>query len=167
MRDEPELHEEPTPAAVARRAGVTIKTLRHYEKRGLLKPRRSANGWRVFDPDQLNRLKRIQSYKDMGFGLEEIGRLLDASPIEAGELLERHEQELLRRVGELDDALEAVREARRENDACDPTKDPTPRGEEAGCLVQMNVLNPNFRGATSPSRRLLRSRPAQPVRMAA
>jgi len=57
---------------------VPVKTLRYYDEIGLLKPIHvdGLTGYRSYDCSQLPRLQRILSLKDMGFSLEEIGRLL-------------------------------------------------------------------------------------------
>ena len=47
-----------SPAETARRFGVSIKALRLYESRGLLKPLRSEAGWRTYGPDQIARLHK-------------------------------------------------------------------------------------------------------------
>jgi DNA-binding transcriptional MerR regulator len=63
---------------VARLAGVTVRTLHHYDRIGLLHPAvRSAAGYRGYDQADLIRLQRILGYRELGFGLEEIARLLD------------------------------------------------------------------------------------------
>jgi DNA-binding transcriptional MerR regulator len=58
---------------------VTVKTLRFYDEMGLLKPVAvdRFTGYRLYEFDQLPRLYRILALKDLGFSLEEIGRLLD------------------------------------------------------------------------------------------
>jgi DNA-binding transcriptional MerR regulator len=58
---------------------VTIKTLRHYDKQGLLKPTEvdPFTGYRYYSADQLPRLNRILALKGMGLSLDEIGRLLE------------------------------------------------------------------------------------------
>ena len=58
---------------------VTIKTLRHYDKLGLLVPN-EVDEWsryRYYDVSQMQQLKAILRLKDLGFSLEEIGYLLD------------------------------------------------------------------------------------------
>lgn len=57
---------------------VTVKTLRYYDEVGLLKPARldQLTGYRYYTYEQLPRLNRILALKDLGFSLEEIGRLL-------------------------------------------------------------------------------------------
>ncbi len=59
---------------------IPIKTLRYYDDVGLLKPVRvdDLTGYRYYDHVQLTRLNRILALKDLGFSLEQIGRLLDA-----------------------------------------------------------------------------------------
>jgi DNA-binding transcriptional MerR regulator len=62
---------------LARLAGVSADTLRHYEKKGLLAPaHRSANGYREYPPAALARVRLIQRALDMGFTLDDLGRVL-------------------------------------------------------------------------------------------
>jgi DNA-binding transcriptional MerR regulator len=70
-----------SPAETAKRFGISIKALRLYEQRGLLKPLRAASGstgaaWRVYGPDQVARLHQILALKRLGLSLGQIGELL-------------------------------------------------------------------------------------------
>ncbi|MFJ5775660.1 MerR family transcriptional regulator [Streptomyces sp. NPDC093094] len=56
---------------LAARAGTTTRTLRYYESRGLLPARRSGNGHRTYDEDDLKLLRQIRTLQDFGFELEE------------------------------------------------------------------------------------------------
>jgi DNA-binding transcriptional MerR regulator len=58
---------------------VSVRTLHHYDERGLLKPARIDDwtGYRFYSVEQLPRLNRILALKDLGFSLEQIGRLMD------------------------------------------------------------------------------------------
>ncbi|POM26205.1 HTH-type transcriptional regulator HmrR [Actinomadura rubteroloni] len=56
---------------LAERAGVSARTLRYYESRGLLPARRSVNGYRVYGDDDLRLVEQIRTLQDFGFGLEE------------------------------------------------------------------------------------------------
>lgn len=58
---------------------VSIKTLRFYDEQGLLHPAKvdQFTGYRYYTFDQLPRLYRILALKEMGFSLEQVGRLLD------------------------------------------------------------------------------------------
>ena len=63
----------------ARVGQVSIATLRHYDQCGLLKPNAldPDTGYRYYSLDQLARLNRILAFKDLGFPLEQITRLLE------------------------------------------------------------------------------------------
>ncbi|RSS58417.1 MerR family transcriptional regulator [Streptomyces sp. WAC07061] len=56
---------------LARRAGTSTRTLRYYESRGLLTARRTGNGYRDYDEDDLRLLRQIRTLQDFGFELEE------------------------------------------------------------------------------------------------
>jgi DNA-binding transcriptional MerR regulator len=56
---------------LGRRAGVSPRTLRHYEELGLLAARRRANGYRDYDERDLQVVTEIRSLVDLGFALEE------------------------------------------------------------------------------------------------
>jgi DNA-binding transcriptional MerR regulator len=62
---------------VAKLAGTTSRTLRHYGDVGLLRPSRvGANGYRRYDAASLVRLQRILLLRDLGLGLARIGEVL-------------------------------------------------------------------------------------------
>jgi DNA-binding transcriptional MerR regulator len=64
---------------LAAKAGVSADTLRHYERRGLLAvARRLPNGYRLYPPEALDRVFLIQRALSVGFGLDELARLLRA-----------------------------------------------------------------------------------------
>ena len=66
-------------AEVAEELGLTARAVRYYEELGLLKPAaRSEGSYRLFDDDDLERLRFIRGLRDdAGFSLAEIGRLLE------------------------------------------------------------------------------------------
>ncbi len=102
------------PADLARRLGITIKALRVYERQGLVKPRRSRQGWRVYAPEDIERLSRALALKAMGFGLSQIAGLLDAGPDEMAVALAAQEARLVGERARLEKALGSVRDARRQ-----------------------------------------------------
>jgi DNA-binding transcriptional MerR regulator len=90
---------------------VTIKTLRHYDRLGLLVPN-EVDQWsryRYYDVSQMQQLNAILRLKDLGFSLEEIGDLLDEGThkpsleqIEAKrELMDQQIKEMVRKMGVL------------------------------------------------------------------
>ncbi|MBI5961659.1 MAG: MerR family transcriptional regulator [Chloroflexi bacterium] len=81
---------------------VTVETLRHYDRLGLLIPAHldPLTDYRYYALDQLPRLNRILALKDLGLSLEDIARMLDNN-IEAGEIrhiLQAQQTELVRAV---------------------------------------------------------------------
>ncbi|MGW2180027.1 MerR family transcriptional regulator [Streptomyces sp. NPDC001732] len=56
---------------LAERAGTTTRTLRYYESRGLLPARRTDNGYRAYDEDDLRLVRQIRTLQESGFELEE------------------------------------------------------------------------------------------------
>jgi DNA-binding transcriptional MerR regulator len=67
-------------AEVARLAGTTSRTLRHYGDVGLLAPSRiGANGYRYYDTSALTRLQRILMLRQLGLGVAAIAEVLDAA----------------------------------------------------------------------------------------
>ncbi|WP_228821629.1 MerR family transcriptional regulator [Nocardia cyriacigeorgica] len=63
----------------ARHGRVSVRMLRHHDALGLLRPDRidPATGYRYYQAGQLARLNRIAALKDLGFTLEQVGRILD------------------------------------------------------------------------------------------
>ncbi|MBB3183895.1 DNA-binding transcriptional MerR regulator [Halomonas fontilapidosi] len=63
---------------LARLAGVTAETVRHYTREGLLHPERHPeNGYQLFGQNELDRLRFIQRARTLGFGVAEIRDILD------------------------------------------------------------------------------------------
>ncbi len=93
---------------VADALGIPTRTIRYYERRGLLpEPDRSANGYRVYDGSTIDRLRFIKSAQAAGLTLAEIGGVTDirdsgtAPCSHASELLEAKLDEVKRRRREL------------------------------------------------------------------
>lgn len=64
---------------VARRAGVTVDTVRFYERRGVLPPpARLPSGYRIYDDAVLSRLRVIKGLQALGLRLDEIKEIVDA-----------------------------------------------------------------------------------------
>jgi MerR family copper efflux transcriptional regulator len=62
---------------LARLAGVSTDTLRHYERKGVLPaPQRSSNGYRVYPSQALERVRLVRRALGVGFTLDELARIL-------------------------------------------------------------------------------------------
>lgn len=91
-------------------AGVSVKTLRHYDKIGLLRPdSRSGGGYRLYGPQSLARLQQILLLRELDFPLEEIGRILDQPAYDPKAALAEQIQLLLLRRQRLDDIIAHAR----------------------------------------------------------
>src|SRR5262249_37858942 len=66
---------------LAKRTGISVRTLHHYDQIGLLRPsHRTESGHRLYDRDDVVRLQQIVMLRQLGFALEEMGATLaDAS----------------------------------------------------------------------------------------
>ena len=65
--------------AVAERLGLSVRTLHHWEEKGLVTPsHRSTGGFRLYTENDIERLLLIRRMKPLGFSLEEMRSLLDA-----------------------------------------------------------------------------------------
>ena len=101
-----------TVGAVARLAGVTVRTLHHYDEIGLLSASgRSEAGYRRYADADLDRLQRILFYRELGFGLEQIKDVMtDGGADTVGHLRRQHAM-LLDRIGRLKRMATAVEKA--------------------------------------------------------
>jgi DNA-binding transcriptional MerR regulator len=88
--------------------GVSRKAIRHYEKIGLIRPKRAENGYRTYGPDDVLRLARIRQLQSLGLSLERIKRVLNEHDNDA--LWSAVLESLL---GEIDGQIDVL-EARRE-----------------------------------------------------
>lgn len=92
-------------AAVARRTGVSVRTLHYYEEIGLLKPsRRTASGHRLYTPADIQRLQQIRSLRQLGLSLAAIGDCLAEERVDASKIIADH----LTRIEEQRRALERL-----------------------------------------------------------
>src|SRR6186997_2455504 len=81
---------------VARMSGVSVRTLHFYDEVGLLKPAYDgANGYRFYEEPQLLTLQQILFYRELGFELKQIKRILGRADFEKIEALQSHRKTLL------------------------------------------------------------------------
>ena len=111
----PEADQEFSVQDVARLAGITSRTLRHYDAVGLLPPDRTgSNGYRYYRRDSLVRLQRILLLREMGLGLPEIAGVLERREDPAEALrshltwLEKEQDRLLRQAASVRKTITAL-----------------------------------------------------------
>src|SRR5207244_4430661 len=76
---------------LARRTGVSVRTLHYYDEIGLLSPsRHSAVGHRLYGVDEISRLQQIKSLRQLGFSLDEIQGCLQRPGFSPERLLQQH-----------------------------------------------------------------------------
>ncbi len=93
----------------ARKASVSVRTLRYYDQLGLLSPSTySQAGYRLYTDQDFPRLQQILGLKYLGFSLDEIRRCLDGSPGRFKDALGIQKAMLLERKAHLEAILQAI-----------------------------------------------------------
>ncbi len=128
---------------LARLAGVSTDTLRHYERKGLLKPRRAPNGYREYPQQALDRVRMIRSALAIGFKLDDLARIFKVR--DAGGAPCRQVRELA--ATKLDELETLVREATAMRDGLrmllkdwDALLDSAPANEPARLLESLAAI---------------------------
>jgi MerR family transcriptional regulator, thiopeptide resistance regulator len=98
-----------TVGQVAHLSGVTVRTLHHYDEIGLLSPtERTSGGYRVYTDADLERLRRILFYRELGFALDEIATILADPASDAAAHLRRQHRLLRERIERLQAMVAAL-----------------------------------------------------------
>lgn len=92
--------------------GVTVRTLHHYDRLGLLKPSRySRAGYRLYREGDVARLEQIVALKFIGFSLSEITNILKRGPFDLKTTLRRQREAIMEKRQRLDIAIQAIQRA--------------------------------------------------------
>jgi DNA-binding transcriptional MerR regulator len=84
---------------LARRTGLTVRTLHHYDEIGLLKPSlHTDSGHRLYTGSDIGRLQQILSLRHLGFSLDEVRACLDRSDFSPLEVIELHVARLRKQI---------------------------------------------------------------------
>jgi len=98
-----------TVGQVAKVAGVSVRTLHHYDEIGLLEPsERSEAGYRLYADDDLVTLQQVMFFKELGFGLDDIGRLMHDPAFDRREALALQHRMLADKAAQLMKMMDAV-----------------------------------------------------------
>ncbi len=90
-------------------AGITPRTLHHYDAIGLLKPSQVAkNGYRYYGEDALLRLQQILFYRELGLPLEDIKKIMGRRDFDVLDALQSHKDALKSQVGRLNRLIQTV-----------------------------------------------------------
>lgn len=93
-------------------AGVTVRTLHHYDRLGLLKPTRyTTSGYRLYGERDLARLQQIVTLKFIGLSLKQIKELLDRRELDLKTTLQLQREVVEEKRRHLDSCLEAIKRA--------------------------------------------------------
>jgi DNA-binding transcriptional MerR regulator len=94
---------------VAALTGVTVRTLHHYDRIGLLSPsRRLSNGYRAYSEDDLDRVQQVLFYRQLGFPLADIADLLAESGLSRLDHLRRQHRMLVAEANRLQRIITSV-----------------------------------------------------------
>jgi MerR family transcriptional regulator, thiopeptide resistance regulator len=90
-------------------AGVTVRTLHFYDEVGLLKPAgHSANGYRWYGEKELLQLQQILFFRELGFELKQIKRILSRSDFDRCEALARHRRVLMKNAARTKELIKTI-----------------------------------------------------------
>lgn len=103
-----------TAGELAKIAGVSSRTIRFYDEKGILKPCGYSEGeYRLYDEEAILRLQQILMFKYVGFSLEEISRLMDPNEkIDVGSMLDKQMGLMSRKREQIDRIIYALDKAR-------------------------------------------------------
>jgi DNA-binding transcriptional MerR regulator len=100
---------EYTVCQLARLAGVSVRTLHHYDQIGLLQPgRRNQSGYRLYQPADLLRLQQILFFRELDLPLQQIKALLDDPDFDPLQALREHQKQLEKRAAQIAILLNTV-----------------------------------------------------------
>jgi DNA-binding transcriptional MerR regulator len=99
--------------AFADLAGVTVRTLHHYDRLALLKPKRTPAGYRLYAAPDLERVEQIAALKFLGLPLKQIKSVLDRDSRSIGDVLRAQRRALEEKRRRLDRAIHAIADAER------------------------------------------------------
>ena len=100
-------------AEFARHAGVTVRALRHYDRLGLLRPKRTGTGYRVYTEADLETLEQIVALKFIGIPLRDIAAVQRNTRGPLADVLQRQRRALEAKRRLLSTAIDLVAEAER------------------------------------------------------
>jgi len=97
-----ETESDVTVGTVARLAGISVRTLHHYDEIGLVSPDgHSDAGYRLYSRRNIERLQEVLFFRELGIGLADIRRVIEEPGYNRGTALESHKEQLIAHSGRL------------------------------------------------------------------
>ena len=96
---------------LAEMAGVSTRTLRYYDEVGLFVPKRSDNGYRVYDAGDVRALQYIMLLRKCRVPLSDIANVLHEPGFDIGRMLSRHLDDLRQQRSDLEETISMVKRA--------------------------------------------------------
>ena len=94
---------------MAKKSGVSVRTLHYYDEIGLLKPARiSDKGYRYYEDEQLLMLQQIMFFRELGFQLSDIQNVLQNKDFDKVKALESHRLSLRERIDKMKTLLATI-----------------------------------------------------------
>lgn len=128
---------------LARRTGVSAKTIRYYESIGLMPdPQRALNNYRQYTPEAIERLRFIVSTRSLGFNLTDINEFLtarDAGTLPCKRVLDAFDQRIAdidQRIADLLNLRDTLKRIRQEGASLPPDKQCDDQ-----CICSLAVIN--------------------------
>lgn len=129
---------------VAKDLGIGVQTLHYYEREGLItSPRRAENGYRVYDPALVDRVRFIRKAQSLGLTLEDVKEIMDLADRGACPCGHVHAA-LTSRLKEVDERLKELRSFRsdlsslvRRASAVSSTRSSNGKGERGGAVCEI------------------------------
>ena len=132
-------------AELARLSGLSTDSLRHYERKGILNAGRSANGYREYPTQSVDRIRLVQHALSVGFTLDELARLLKIRE-KGGAPCKEVRALAAAKLKDLDDQLQSLsvlrNELRKMLDRWDSRLAHTRQGEQARLLDMLAAPAP-------------------------
>lgn len=97
---------------LATEVGVTVETIRYYQRRRLLtEPQRPLSGFRNYSAEDLKRIRFIKRAQELGFSLREIQELLDLR-VESRSVCAQVERKTERKIQDIDGKIKSLKQIR-------------------------------------------------------
>ncbi len=94
---------------LAQIAGVSTRTLRYYDEKGILKPARiNSSGYRIYGQLEIDRLQHILFYRELGVELDKIGEFVNDPAYDSISALKDHRGKLLEKKNQLEQLIRTI-----------------------------------------------------------